>query len=359
MHLPKVREIKEALTSFFSAPYTTKYPAGPAASFPSYRGLPKYDKDHCVGCGTCAQVCPSLAIQAADDLGAKVRRLRVDYGSCIQCGQCQEKCITGKGIVNTNAYSLSLADVSAPEAFEQVEKELVVCECCGAVIACRDHLLWIKERLGAKAYGHPNLLLATQRILTEVEPSKPKSRLRREDQIKDACAKCRQTIVTLDEFSDMGQRDIQKEEKKMTTVREILEGKGPEIWTTSSDATVIEALKTLAEKNVGALLVMEAGSVVGMFSERDYARKVALKKISSLDTAVRDIMASPIYCVKPETTAEECMVLMTEKHIRHLPVLSGGKPVGLVSIGDVVKSLIGEHKLTIEQLQDYIMGRYM
>jgi formate hydrogenlyase subunit 6/NADH:ubiquinone oxidoreductase subunit I len=204
MPLPKLREIKEALTSFFSPPYTTKYPAGPAATFPSYRGFPKYDKDNCVGCGACAQVCPSLAIQATDDLEAGVRRLRVDYGSCIQCGQCQEKCITGKGIVNTNAYSLSLAKPSVPEAFEQVEKELVVCECCGAVIGCRDHLLWIKERLGAKAYGHPNLLLATQRLLTEVGPSKPKSRLRREDQVKDACAKCRQTIVTLDEFSGIG-----------------------------------------------------------------------------------------------------------------------------------------------------------
>jgi len=206
MQLPKLREIKEALTSFFSAPYTTKYPAGPAASFPAYRGFPKYDKDHCVGCGTCAQVCPSLAIEAVDDPGAKVRRLRVDYGSCIQCGQCQEKCITGKGIVNTNAYSLSLGAATAPEAYERVEKDLVVCECCGTVVGCRDHLLWIKDRLGAKAYGHPNLLLAAGRLLADVEPSAPKSRLRREDQIKDACAKCRQSIVTLDEFSDIGRQ---------------------------------------------------------------------------------------------------------------------------------------------------------
>lgn len=359
MPLPKLREIKEALTSFFSPPYTTRYPAGPAASFPSYRGFPKYDRDQCVGCGTCVQVCPSLAIQASDDLEGKVRRLRVDYGSCIQCGQCQEKCITGKGIVNTNAYSLSLADAAAPEAFEGVEKELIVCECCGAVIGCLDHLLWIKERLGAKAYGHPNLLLATQRILTDVEPSEPRSRLRREDQIKVACAKCRQAIVTLDEFSEMAPRDIQKERKKMTNVKEILEAKGHGIWTTPPDATVFEALKTLAEKNVGALLVMEAGNAVGMFSERDYARKIALKNISSLNTPVRDVMATPIYCVTPETTADECMVLMTEKRIRHLPVISNGELVGLVSIGDVVKHLIDEHKVTIEHLQDYIMGRYM
>ncbi len=359
MQLPKLREVKEALTSFFSPPYTTKYPAGPAASFPAYRGFPKYDKDHCVGCGACAQVCPSLAIQASDDLGAKVRRLRVDYGSCIQCGQCQEKCITGKGIVNTNAYSLSLTDAAAPEAFEWVEKELIVCECCGAVVGCRDHLLWIKERLGAKAYGHPNLLLATQRLLTDVEPSEPRSRLRREDQIKVTCAKCRQTIVTLDEFSEMAARDLQKEGKKMTNVKDILAEKGHSIWTVGSDATVFEALKTLAEKNVGALLVMEAGNAVGIFSERDYARKIALKHASSLSTPVRDVMASPIYYVKPETLTEECMALMTERHIRHLPVMDKGKLVGLISIGDVVKYLIGDHKVTIEHLQDYIMGRYM
>jgi hydrogenase-4 component H len=200
MPLPKLREIKEALTSFFSAPYTTQYPAGSAASFPAYRGFPKYDKDNCVGCGACAQVCPSLAIQATDDKAARARRLRVDHGSCIQCGQCQEKCITGRGIVNTGAYSLTLTDVAAPEAFESVEKELVLCECCGEVIGCRDHLLWIKDRLGAKAYGHPNLLMAAQRRIGAVEPSAPKDRLRREDQIKETCARCRQAIVTLDEF---------------------------------------------------------------------------------------------------------------------------------------------------------------
>ena len=204
MRLPKVREIREALRSFFSAPYTTKYPAGPAASFPAYRGLPRFDKDHCVGCGTCAQVCPSQAIEAADDVPGRVRRLRVDFGSCIHCGQCAEKCITGKGILNKGEYSLAVKDVADPAAFETVEKELVVCECCGQAIACRDHLLWIKDRLGAKAYAHPNLLLAAERLLAEVEPSEPKSRLRREDQIKDACARCRQRIVTIDDFFGIG-----------------------------------------------------------------------------------------------------------------------------------------------------------
>jgi CBS domain-containing protein len=145
----------------------------------------------------------------------------------------------------------------------------------------------------------------------------------------------------------------------MITVRDMLLGKGTAAWSTTSDAKVYDALKILAEKNIGALLVMEAGKVVGMFSERDYARKVALLGRCSLETSVKDIMAAPVYCVRPETTGEECMVLMTEKKIRHLPVMEGGKLAGLVSIGDVVKSLIADHQQTIEKLQEYTMGKYL
>jgi CBS domain-containing protein/formate hydrogenlyase subunit 6/NADH:ubiquinone oxidoreductase subunit I len=358
MRLPKIREVREALTSFFTAPYTTKYPAGPAAEFPDYRGLPKFNAEFCVGCGACAQVCPTQAIEVVDDVPRKVRTLRVDYGSCIQCGQCHEKCITGKGIDNSHAYSLSVADLKAPEVFETVEKELVVCECCGEPIACKDHLLWIRERLGARAYAHPNLLLATQRLLMDAEASLPKSRPRREDQIKDACPKCRQKIVTIDEFLYPRYEKFTEEKEKMATVRNILRTKGPEVWTVSPDATVFKALKLMAEKGVGALPVSDSGGVVGIFSERDYARTVALKGKSSLDTPVSEIMSSPVYAVGLSTGADECMALMTEKHVRHLPVFDGKKLVGIISIGDVVKSLIGEQQVAIERLKNYIMGKY-
>jgi len=200
MILPKVREIKEALGGLFSAPYTTKFPAQPDTASKRFRGMPRYDKQACVGCGACVQVCPSQAIKMTDDPILKVRTLRVDFGSCMQCGQCEEKCITGKGIANTNFYSLAVADIEAPEVFETVEKDLVLCESCGEIIACRDHLRWISLRLGAKAYAHPDFLLLAQAEFADVQPSAPKDSIRREDQIKTVCAKCRQRIVSADEF---------------------------------------------------------------------------------------------------------------------------------------------------------------
>jgi len=200
MMWPKLREIREALTSFFSAPFTTRYPAGPKAAFPSYRGFPRFSPDDCVGCAACAQVCPSQAIEVVDDPARRIRRLRIDFGSCIQCGQCGEKCITGRGVANTNEYTLAVSDLKAPEVYETIEKSLILCECCGQIIGCRDHLDWIKDRLGAEAYAHPNFLLSAQEQWDHPPASRPKSRLRREDQIKYACARCRQRIVCADEF---------------------------------------------------------------------------------------------------------------------------------------------------------------
>lgn len=142
----------------------------------------------------------------------------------------------------------------------------------------------------------------------------------------------------------------------MTTTKLYLQRKGNQVWSTHPDASVFEALRSMAEKDIGALLVMESGQVVGMFSERDYARKVILEGKSSKETLVREIMTPQVVCVTPQHTIEECMAVMTEKRIRHLPVLEAGEVVGVISIGDVVKSIISEQEFVIEQLTNYITG---
>lgn len=142
----------------------------------------------------------------------------------------------------------------------------------------------------------------------------------------------------------------------MKTVKQILEAKAGHVLSIQPDALVYDVLKLMAEKNVGALLVLEKGKLVGIISERDYARKVILKGKSSLDTPVRDIMTERVIFVRPEQTVEECMALMTEKHIRHLPVLVGDQVVGIVSIGDLVKASIDEKDFMIKQLENYITG---
>ena len=140
----------------------------------------------------------------------------------------------------------------------------------------------------------------------------------------------------------------------MKTVRDLLKQKGRDVWSVAPDSTVYEALQLMADKNIGALLVIEAGRPVGIFSERDYARQVILKGKTSRDTPVRDIMTSKVVFVRPEQNIEECMALMTDKRFRHLPVLEEGKLAGLLSIGDVVKAVISERDFLIEQLANYI-----
>jgi CBS domain-containing protein len=142
----------------------------------------------------------------------------------------------------------------------------------------------------------------------------------------------------------------------MTTVRSVLQSKGSDIWSTAPDTLVFDALKVMAEKNVGALLVMEGSQLIGIFSERDYARKVVLKGESSHNIAIRNVMTSGVISVTPDQSIEDCMALMTGKHIRHLPVLENNKLVGLISIGDVVKAIISQHEDTIKQLENYITG---
>ena len=142
----------------------------------------------------------------------------------------------------------------------------------------------------------------------------------------------------------------------MTTVAKLFQEKGRAVWSIAPDATVYDALSLMAAKNVGALVVVEGASVVGILSERDYGRKVILKGKFSKDTLVREIMTDKVYFVRPEQTIEECMAVMTAEHIRHLPVLTDDRLTGIVSIGDVVRVTISDKEFLIKQLEHYIAG---
>jgi CBS domain-containing protein len=143
----------------------------------------------------------------------------------------------------------------------------------------------------------------------------------------------------------------------MKTVRQLLQAKGYAIWSITPDASVFDALELMAEKDIGALLVLDGGKPVGIISERDYARKVILKGKASKETPVREIMTEEIVCVRPDQTTEECMALMTDKRVRHLPVIESERLIGVISIGDVVKGIISAQEFMIEQLADYITGK--
>jgi CBS domain-containing protein len=144
----------------------------------------------------------------------------------------------------------------------------------------------------------------------------------------------------------------------MICVKDILEGKGGKIYSISPSATVFEALQMMSEKEIGALVVMENSKVVGIMSERDYARKVILLGKTSRETSVKEVMSTTLFSVKPEAKVEDVMVLMTGKHVRHLPVFEKDKFVGIISIGDVVKSIISDKNFLINQLSEYIAGKY-
>jgi CBS domain-containing protein len=142
----------------------------------------------------------------------------------------------------------------------------------------------------------------------------------------------------------------------MQTVNQLLQSKGTEVFSVSPQDSVLRAIEVMATRHVGALLVMSQGSLIGIISERDYARKVILKNRSSHDTPVGDIMTSPAVSVSPDETVHRCMQIMTEGRFRHLPVVKGGRVVGMLSIGDLVKAVIQEQSEQIEQLERYIAG---
>lgn len=138
------------------------------------------------------------------------------------------------------------------------------------------------------------------------------------------------------------------------TVRDVLKAKGGEVFSVAPDASVFDALTMMADKNIGAVLIIDGPSLMGIFTERDYARQVALKGRASKDTPVREVMTARVICVRPDQDVDECMGLMTNKRCRHLPVLEAGQLVGLLSIGDVVKTVIADKQFLISQLENYI-----
>ena len=142
----------------------------------------------------------------------------------------------------------------------------------------------------------------------------------------------------------------------MSTIKQILDAKGYAVWSIHPQESVFAAIQQMAEKEVGALVVLDGDAVVGIISERDYARKVVLKGRSSRETAVQDIMTPDVIYVHLDQSIEECMSIVTERRIRHLPVLDSGRLVGIISIGDLVKTIIVEQQFIIEQLEHYISG---
>jgi len=142
----------------------------------------------------------------------------------------------------------------------------------------------------------------------------------------------------------------------MRTVESILSAKGKDVWSIPPDTLVYDAIALMAEKGIGALLVLEQGKVAGIFSERDYARRVELEGRSSRDTLVSEVMTSRVAYVRPTQTMGECMALMTDKRFRHLPVMDGERLAGVVSIGDIVKAIISDQDFVIQQLENYIKG---
>ena len=142
----------------------------------------------------------------------------------------------------------------------------------------------------------------------------------------------------------------------MNKVRQLLKAKGEQVWTISKDSTILDGLKLMAEKRIGSLPVLEGGQVVGIFTERDYARRVGPDRRQPEETCIEEVMTRELITVDPDQTVNDCMMLMTENHIRHLPVMDEGRLVGIISVGDVVKDIIEELEFHVEQLKSYITG---
>ena len=197
MWLPKLRELKEAITVLLSPRFTTKFPAEPCQVPENYRGKPEFDDDYCIGCGACVNVCPTEALTQIDDLESTppMRKIISRYDTCIFCGNCQDGCTTEKGIRLTDQWDLATLD--RQETITNHEYELQLCEKCGAVVGTKKHLVWLNKKLGPLAYTNPSLLLGhnaqMQDLKSEpiIQPSKKSRDVTAHDFMKILCPKCK------------------------------------------------------------------------------------------------------------------------------------------------------------------------
>ena len=200
MKYPKIRELREAVVSLFSAPYTTKFPIQPHTPFEKFRGKPVVNDLQCVGCTTCSNVCPTFAITIHDDKDTGLRTITRDYGKCIFCGQCEAYCITGEGVVlSDKIYDLSTFDRKDENTVETQKKELLICENCRAVITTREHIQFIHKKLGPKAYASIMNLNSLNQELKLAGDGDTKTKildgLKRKDTFNVLCPNCLHQVL--------------------------------------------------------------------------------------------------------------------------------------------------------------------
>jgi hydrogenase-4 component H len=198
MKYPKVREIKEALTSLFSKAFTSRYPYVKTIAPEGYRGKPEFNEAECVGCNACAEVCPARAIEVVDDKAAKTRTLIHHQDQCIYCQQCEKACITKKGITLTREYDLATYDRT--RSVTTSIKKLVICDNCGEIAGALDHLMFLAKKVGHISYANPTLLLARHLELKLVESIPQGTPNKRSGHLRLLCPNCRREMILKEQW---------------------------------------------------------------------------------------------------------------------------------------------------------------